>query len=1097
MASDTEARVYDILGKLQSLDKVRELFSELNYDPARELLSRQNWGRAAADALAEDPQVIASHDDFKVIYARLNSDRLLLGDERPVVNRLLQEHPYLLCLFSDSEQQQWHFVNIKYDEEIKKRRLFRRITVGPNERLRTATERLSQLDLERIRPELAGIYPLDIQQRHDEAFDIEVVTKEFYNTFVELFHQIKDEIATNNPSYKNEAPTEAQMLLNRLMFLYFIQKKGWLDNNPHYLWEKFQEHYGSEPRGHSFYSDFLIRLFQQLSNEQLKFDDLGDIPFLNGGLFETEPFSSQLPFDLQISSSTFGDIFDKLLEHFNFTVREDTPLDVEVAIDPEMLGRIFENLILQLERERDLRKMTGSYYTPRVIVHFMCQQALKEYLATESQIDPSRLEMLLELNPPDQLEDWEVDLLKDIVTVPEARALRDLAKRAFVLDPAVGSGAFLVGMLHEMLTIVKQMDVREHGPECIARRNYDYEFKRDIIESCLYGVDILEQAVRTCELRLWLSLVVDYDRELGEDVPPLPNLSYQVKQGDSLIETLFGQHVQFDTLTRTNKGRQLIDEIQQEKHAYFLTRGLKEKRQKELSIIAKQCELAEILVKEKRQSLGTSQRLFGELSTKEARQNEEIKQRVASLDKLLHSAANAKQKARAWLEGKLPATSTDINRLRQELDISFIWQLDFAEVFKEKGGFDVVIANPPYIRISGIAEELDRAIRKEYVTVFGNYDIYIAFIELGINLLRNNGLLTHITPNKFLTKKYANKLRPFMLDNGIFLNIVDTSQARTFDSSSVYPLVFVYRKKKLQHHPVKTAILTDLNFESFFKSSRQTYDYVLDQEDFRKNKNSMIDIFVNPAIRRLIDRISTNCSSLGSYSRLLTGTPAIDKFYEWAAFIKDEEQLTTSERKQALKFINVSNLDRYVIKWGKEVRAFKKRLAMPYLVYDDTIGTNKWQVFQKKKIVIKGTALALTAAYDDVGYANLSLYAVLFDEDHNDMDKTFFLLGLLNSKLLNFWYCTKFATSNISGNYITFNAVYLEQLLIRECSYSKKKPIIDFVRRILSIVNDEDYLTNPVKQSEVRECELKIDQLVYDLYELTPDEITVIENAPG
>jgi hypothetical protein len=242
MAGDTETKVHDIIRNLRSVGKARELFAELNYDPAHDPISRKGWGEAAANTLAEDPQIIACHDDFKIIYARLDSDGLFLGDERPVVNRLLKECPYLLCLFSDRQHQQWHFVNIKYDEEIKKRRLFRRITVGPGERLRTAIERLSMLDLEKIRPDLVGIYPLDIQTRHDEAFDVEVVTQEFYNTFVELFRQLREEIASNNPTYRDEAPTEAQMILNRLLFLYFIQKKRWLDNNPHYLYERFQEY---------------------------------------------------------------------------------------------------------------------------------------------------------------------------------------------------------------------------------------------------------------------------------------------------------------------------------------------------------------------------------------------------------------------------------------------------------------------------------------------------------------------------------------------------------------------------------------------------------------------------------------------------------------------------------------------------------------------------------------------------------------------------------------------------------------------------------------------------------------------------------------
>ena len=1069
----------------------------MNYDRVNQPLSRRGWSQTAANALTEDPVLFAGggqNNDFHVVYSCLPQERLLLGQERPVVTQLLKEHPYGLFIFSNQTQDHWHFINVKYDAETEKRRLFRRITVGPEERLRTAAQQLATIDLESIQPDLFGLPPLAIQQRHDEAFDVEKVTQEFYNRFIELFHELKDEIAGNNPTYRDEAPAEAQMILNRLLFLYFIQKKRWLDNNPHYLYERFQEYHKKDPAGHEFYSDFLLRLFQTLSNEQLEFKDLGDVPFLNGGLFEIEPFASKHPFDLKISNRAFRGVFENLLERFNFTVREDTPLDIEVAIDPEMLGRIFENLILQLERDRDLRKMTGSYYTPRVIVRFMCQQSLKEYLTSECRIEPTKLEMLFELNPPDQLEDWQVDLLKDILSIEEARILRDSAKRVLVLDPAVGSGAFLVGMLHEILTFIRYLDVREHDLEYIARRNYDYELKRDIIENCLYGVDMLEQAVRICELRLWLSLVVDYDRQAGEEVPPLPNLSYQVKQGDSLIETLFGQRVRLDALSRTDKGRQLIDEIQQEKHSYFLTRNLKQKRQKELSILVKQCELAEILAKEKRQSTGTKQRLFGDMTAEEVKENEAIRQQTSELDKLVSSARNAKGKALAWLDGKLPRSAADINRLRQELGMSFVWRLDFAEVFKMKDGFDVVIANPPYIRISGITEEIDRAIREEYVTVYGNYDIYIAFIELGIGLIRDSGLLTHITPNKFLTKKYANKLRPFMLENGVFVNIVDTSQVRTFDNSSVYPLVFIYQKEKVEHHPVRIAILNDSNFDSFFRSTRQTYDYVLDQEDFKNNKNSMIDIFVNPTIRELMNKIADNCSSLGSYSRLLTGTPAINKFYEWSEFNKGEQQLTPSERKRALRFINVSNLERYAIRWGKEVRAFKKRLARPYLIYDVKIGSSKWSVFQKKKIVIKGTALSLTAAYDDVGYANLSLYAVLFNQDQDDLDKTFFHLGLLNSKLLNFWYCRKFATSNIAGNYITFNAIYLEQLPIKECSYSQKKPIIDLVRRIVSIVNDEHYSMNPAEQAEVKAYELKIDQQVYHLYGLTPDEVKLIES---
>jgi len=158
MARDTQDTVREILGNFGSLGMARRLFSELNYDPTHDALGTSGWNQTATDALAEDPQVIACLGEFKVVYARLKSeDRLRLGDERAVVNRLLQQHPYLLCLFSNSQQELWHFVNAKYDEDVKRRRLFRRITVSPTERLRTAAERLSLLDLGTLGPSLVGL----------------------------------------------------------------------------------------------------------------------------------------------------------------------------------------------------------------------------------------------------------------------------------------------------------------------------------------------------------------------------------------------------------------------------------------------------------------------------------------------------------------------------------------------------------------------------------------------------------------------------------------------------------------------------------------------------------------------------------------------------------------------------------------------------------------------------------------------------------------------------------------------------------------------------------------------------------------------------
>jgi hypothetical protein len=356
---ERQQNVLDLLKGLRGIEPLKQLFwSELNYQRVNEPLSRRGWTDSASKALADDPVLFAGggeNNDFHVIYGRLASDRLLLGHERPVVSRLLREHPYALFVMSNATQDRWHFLNVKYDQQGEKRRLFRRITVGPEERLRTASERISLLSLEAISPELFGIAPLTIQQHHDEAFDVEAVTKQFFADFSNIFMRVAGDIKERNRSLDQEAiEQESQTLLNRLLFLYFVQRKGWLNRQRDYLYTVFREHYAKDADGTSYYSQFLQRLFVKLSTEGEHLESLGDVPFLNGGLFDDE-LGQQSKETLRrtrmkVGNGLFRRVFDDLLERYNFTVREDTPLNQDVAIDPEMLGKIFESLVLQLEQ---------------------------------------------------------------------------------------------------------------------------------------------------------------------------------------------------------------------------------------------------------------------------------------------------------------------------------------------------------------------------------------------------------------------------------------------------------------------------------------------------------------------------------------------------------------------------------------------------------------------------------------------------------------------------------------------------------------------------------------------------------------------------
>ncbi|HNJ43849.1 MAG TPA: class I SAM-dependent DNA methyltransferase, partial [Acidobacteriota bacterium] len=419
-----------------------------------------------------DPVLFAAGGDdhaFHIIYCRLKSDRLLFGDEREIVDTLSADHPYVLFVFSNQSQSAWHFLNLKYTTKTGIRRVFRRITVQKGEGLRTATERLALLDLEAIQP----LSPLAIQQRHDEAFDVEAVTKKFFTTYRDVFQKVEQSIEGTSSIEQRRLFT--QRLFNRLMFIAFIQKKGWLrfshaqtgkgrrqipasDETPNYL-DQLSENYRNDPIvERNFYRERLKLLFfsglntpneanlVSIANGGFLRKLIGDVPYLNGGLFE-EDDDDRNP-SIFVPDASIQLILEDLFAGFNFTVTESTPLDIEVAVDPEMLGKVFEELVTG-------RHESGSYYTPKPIVSFMCREALKGYLATElPKESPAALEAFVDQHHPADLTDPE--------------AVLEALRRVTVCDPACGSGAYLLGMLHELLDLraalfaVKQVDNRSN-----------------------------------------------------------------------------------------------------------------------------------------------------------------------------------------------------------------------------------------------------------------------------------------------------------------------------------------------------------------------------------------------------------------------------------------------------------------------------------------------------------------------------------------------------------------------------------------------------------------------------------------------------------
>jgi hypothetical protein len=543
------------------------------------------------------------------------------------------------------------------------------------------------------------------------AFDVEVVTKRFFAEYHDVFEQV--EAGVKGVPKGEPRRLYVQRLFNRLMFLYFIQRKGWLSfqGDKKYLRALFnaasaaKEDFLNERLYWTFFyglntagEDYAVHSAAELKERR------GDVPFLNGGLFDLED-DYDIRDAVTIPNKVFAAVLD-LFERYNFTVTESTPLDIEVAVDPEMLGKVFEELVTG-------RHESGSYYTPRPIVAFMCREALKHYLAPQASEESAVARFVDEGDP---------------AKLPDPEAVLNALRAVKVCDPACGSGAYLLGMMQELLRLREAL---------FATRGLDavtvYRRKLDIIQSNLYGVDIDVFAVNIAKLRLWLSLAIDFE---GAKPPPLPNLDFKIECGDSL----------------TAPDPQKIDD---------LFRSV---------LIASADRLADL----KGQFLET----YGAKKKKLA---EQIKVEEELLRESLHE--------------QLVQGSVD-------------WRVAFAEVFKN-GGFDIALANPPYVRME-LFKGAKPTLRRNFPHVHAERaDLYVYFYARTHQILRQDGVACFISSNKWLRAGYGESLRQFLLDNQAFHLVVDFGDQPVFDATA-YPAIFLWQKSPRGTSATTWAEVTDL-----------------------------------------------------------------------------------------------------------------------------------------------------------------------------------------------------------------------------------------------------------------------------------------------
>ncbi|MBL7208316.1 MAG: Eco57I restriction-modification methylase domain-containing protein [Desulfobacterales bacterium] len=815
------------------------------------------------------------------------------------------------------------------------------------------------------------------------------------------------------------------------------------------------------------------------------------IPFLNGGLFENLDKNAGKPDEVRIDCFTnspkkserlkvpdalfFGDEIQidlssvygskkrkkekvrgliYLLNSYKFTIDENTPIEEEIALDPELLGKVFENLLASYnpETQTTARKQTGSFYTPREIVNYMVDESLIEYLE-EKLLSLSETDMPAEGNK--EINNKLRNLLSystedHLFTKKEVKAIINALDNSKILDPACGSGAFPMGMLHKMVHILSKIDhqnkqwkqrqienqtreikkdisyaekikddkARQKALDELEKRlatiddafdnnELDYGRKLYLIENCIFGVDIQPIAVQIAKLRFFISLIVDQKTDEDKEnlgILPLPNLETKFVAANTLI-------------------------------------GIDKKGQLELNfqnpeIDKKEKELAE--VRERHFSARTPK-----TKQKYREKDENLRNEIAALLEKEGFASDVTKKLVRW------------NPYDQNASAGFF---DMEWMFGIKDGFVVVIGNPPYVRVDDIPKSLKPLYKSFYNTSVGKYDLYYLFFECGINYLSQKGILAYITPNKFCAANSGVALRNLIFnkfDNG---EILSTSRLKVFEEVSNYPVISIFRTMSNKNI---FSIRQALSINELSTPTRNSYE--LNNHILSVLPEKIIPINVSQKKIDLSVSLLSKFNVLGNYLSISEGL-RIPKSYE-------------SEKKADNKIVKQYQFN----KWSMIEDA-------TYITNKDLLKvisktSSRYQKIISDKILIAEDALSINATIDYKKY--IPQGGIYFGALINDTYDIKVILSLLNSTVLSFIYGILFGGMHMGGGYLRYRKKFLEQLPISKSIKSEQKLIRLFAEKILNAKK-----TNHTSDTTTLEAE--IDGRVAHLYNLTEEEYSLI-----
>lgn len=828
------------------------------------------------------------------------------------------------------------------------------------------------------------------------------------------------------------------------------------------------------------YEDYFInpQLFVDLANKT--------VPFLNGGLFDCLDdkdngmyfdgfsdretvrnklavpdflfFGEEVGKDIDLSE-WYGDKNKKkvsargiidILKRYNFTVEENTPFDKEVSLDPELLGKVFENLLASFnpETKTTARKQTGSFYTPREIVQYMVDESIVAHLkrTVGEELEPKFRQLL-------QYTDDSVDFSDD-----QRKQIMQSLYECKILDPACGSGAFPMGILQQMVHILGRIDSDnkqwkqmmmdqaidetteafkngsgEERKELIAdvERSFDegvnrpdYARKLYLIENCIYGVDIQPIAIQISKLRFFISLVVDQNTNTDPadnfGIRPLPNLEAKFVAANTLI----GLNKKDPSLFDTEAIKAKENELKVAKHKIFGAKTVRTKRKYRQIVNDLRQEIADIL------------KDCGAVGNVEAQQ-------LASWDMFNQNASSP--------------------------------FFDSEWMFGIKDGFDIVIGNPPYIDIKGLPKNDVKTYFNIFETTENRINLYSIFIEKGYKLCSNQGSLCYINPNSILMNESYSKIRKFIFDSVVqIIKLPDN----VFQSASVETIILLLSKNSINNRNVYSYCFNNDEKVSLQKIQLEAFD----RQDWKVDKTFKFNIFANNETLNLLSKIENKGKPLEDYVATSLGITPYDKYKGHDA--------NTIKNRHFHSYYQIDNTYVPLIS-GKNIHPYYVSNDIgEYLQYGAWLGAPREErFFKNEKIIVRqivGEGLRIIAGYSNKPHYFTQIGFSLLSKTNNS-NQLKIILAILNSKLMSFYH---------KNRYLDIQKVLFQKVLIAN---TKRLPIVipDNKNKIYLLVDTIIRAYHDGSRLDTTSEEQEIDRLVYKLYSLTYDEVKIVDpNTP-